>query len=35
MTTNWQDLIQRYISGTMTDAEAQSLEKQLKAERKI
>ena len=32
MTTNWHDLIQRYISGKMTDAEAQSLEQQLKAD---
>jgi len=29
MNTNWHDLIQRYISGTITDAEAQSLEEQL------
>jgi hypothetical protein len=32
MNTNWHDLIQRYISGTITDAEAQSLEEQLKSD---
>jgi hypothetical protein len=30
MSTNWHDLIQSYICGTITDAEARSLEQQLK-----
>lgn len=32
MNTNWQDLIQRYLSGTITDAEARSLEQKLMAD---
>jgi hypothetical protein len=32
MTTNWHDLIQRYISGTITEAETQALEQQLKTD---
>jgi len=32
MNTNWHDLIQRYLSGTITDAEARSLEQQLQAD---
>jgi hypothetical protein len=32
MNTNWHDLIQRYLSGTISDAEAQSLEEQLKSD---
>ena len=32
MTTNWHDLIQRYISGTITAAETEALEQQLKTD---
>jgi hypothetical protein len=32
MTTNWHDLIQRYISGTITEAETEALEQQLKTD---
>lgn len=32
MNTNWHDLIQRYLSGTITDAEARSLEQQITAD---
>jgi hypothetical protein len=32
MNTNWHDLIQRYLSGTITDDEARSLEQQLTAD---
>lgn len=32
MNTNWHDLIQRYLSGTISDAEARSLEQQITAD---
>ncbi len=32
MTTNWHDLIQRYISGTITETETEALEQQLKTD---
>lgn len=32
MTTNWHDHIQRYISGTITEAETKALERQLKTD---
>lgn len=32
MTTNWHDLIQRYISGTITASETEALEQQLKTD---
>lgn len=32
MTTNWHDLIQRYITGTITEAETEALEQQIKTD---
>ena len=32
MNMNWHDLIQRYISGTITEAETEALEQQLKTD---